>query len=93
MPAQGFEPWTSRLQIACSTAELNGRGIGKGLACDLYAAGIGGGNRTPISGFGDRCFTTKLHPHGASSRDRTYDARFFKPALYQLSYRGIWRTE
>ena len=28
---------------------------------------------------------------GASGRNRTSDTGIFRPLLYQLSYRGIWR--
>ena len=36
-------------------------------------------------------FSKRGYYDGASDKNLTCDARFFRPALYQLSYGGKWR--
>ena len=49
--------------------------------------GLGGENRTPTYGFGDRSSAIKLHRDtGAGSRTRTDDIFLGKEAFYQLNY-------
>lgn len=54
--------------------------------------GLAAGRHTPppyLSGrpYGGRAVVTRIR--GAASRDRTCDARLFRPALYHLSYSGV----
>ena len=53
----------------------------------LSTIGLGGENRTPTYGFGDRGSAIKLHRDiGADSQARTGDILLGKQTFYQLNY-------